>query len=76
MVYFAGSPDGQVKGHDDQAARIAQRGRAFAVDRWRWEDMQSYMLLTILEVRTIGKRVSQCGLTDVFFDSVSACTFP
>lgn len=51
MVYFAGSPDGQVKGHDDQAEMIARRGRAFAVDRWRWEDMQSYMLLTILEVR-------------------------
>ena len=51
MIYFAGSPDGQVKAHDDQASQIAQRGRAFAVDRWRWEDMQSYMLLTILEVR-------------------------
>jgi beta-1,2-xylosyltransferase len=51
MVYFAGSPDGQIKGHDREAEKIAKRGRAFAVDRWRWEDMQSYMLLTILEVR-------------------------
>lgn len=61
MVYFAGSPDGQVKTHDDQAAQIAQRGRAFAVDRWRWEDMQSYMLLTILEVRSGPTRESLSG---------------
>ncbi|GHJ84047.1 hypothetical protein NliqN6_0449 [Naganishia liquefaciens] len=72
MVYFAGSPDGQVKGHDDQAARIAQRGRAFAVDRWRWEDMQSYMLLTILEYQRVLSRDRQALDVSQIQDDVHA----
>jgi hypothetical protein len=49
MVYFGGTPD-RIGGHDVTAKKIAERAREFAVERWRWEDMQSYMLLTILEV--------------------------
>lgn len=29
---------------------MARRAREFALERWRWQDMQSYMLLMILEV--------------------------
>lgn len=49
MIYFAGSPDGQSPAYDHEAEKIAGRAREFALERWRWEDMQSYMLLMILE---------------------------
>lgn len=50
MVYFAGSPDGHSSAHDHEAEKIARRAREVALARWRWQDMQSYMLLMILEV--------------------------
>jgi hypothetical protein len=32
MVYFVGNLDGQIKGHDDEAGKIAKCEWAFAVD--------------------------------------------
>lgn len=49
MAYFAGAPDGSTEGHDREAGEIAAAGRRFTEERWRWEDMQSYMLLMMLE---------------------------
>lgn len=50
MAFFAGSPDGSVKGRDDLAEIIAKRGREQAVNHWRKEDMRSFTLLLVLEV--------------------------
>ncbi|WWD15888.1 hypothetical protein CI109_100312 [Kwoniella shandongensis] len=49
MAFFNGSPDGQIPGRDDLAKEIAQHGKEFVDERWRLEDMQSYMFLLILE---------------------------
>ncbi|WWC61152.1 uncharacterized protein I303_103731 [Kwoniella dejecticola CBS 10117] len=49
MAFFNGSPDGQVKGHDELAREIAQNGWEFVENRWRLQDMQSFMFLLILE---------------------------
>jgi hypothetical protein len=51
MSFFTGSPDGAFPGRDDLAEGIGARGRAFAMERLRWEDMRSYMFLLLLEVR-------------------------
>ncbi|KAJ9117978.1 hypothetical protein QFC20_000259 [Naganishia adeliensis] len=40
---------GHSSAHDHEAEKIARRAREFALARWRWQDMQSYMLLMILE---------------------------
>lgn len=50
MAYFVGPPGNPRSGHDDQARKIAERAREFSQTRFRWEDMQSYMLLLALEV--------------------------
>lgn len=42
-AFFIGSPEGRVPGRDDLAKQIAEQGRAFAMDHWRWEDMQAYV---------------------------------
>jgi hypothetical protein len=42
-AFFIGSPDGRVKGRDDLAQQIAEQGRKFAMEHWRWEDMQAYV---------------------------------
>lgn len=44
-AFFIGSPEGRVKGRDDLAQQIAEQGRKFAMEHWRWEDMQSYVSL-------------------------------
>jgi hypothetical protein len=41
------------------------QGRKFIEERWRWEDMQSFMLLMMLEVSgaaTGGWRLEECAL--------------
>lgn len=48
-AFFIGSPDGRVKGHDAHAQQIAEQGRKFALEHWRWEDMQAYMYRLLLE---------------------------
>lgn len=42
-AFFIGSPEGRVKGRDDLAQQIAEQGRKFAMEHWRWEDMQAYV---------------------------------
>jgi hypothetical protein len=42
MSFFVGSPDGR-PGRDDLAQQIAEQGKQFAEDHWRWEDMQAYV---------------------------------
>jgi hypothetical protein len=42
-AFFIGSPDGRVPGRDDLAKQIAEQGRQFALDHWRWQDMQAYV---------------------------------
>ena len=49
MAFFAGSPDGRTRGNDDLAEQIAEQGKQFAEEHWRWEDMQAYMLRLLLE---------------------------
>jgi hypothetical protein len=48
MAYFVGSPDGR-PGNDDAARQVAKNGRRFALEHWRYEDMQAYMLRMLLE---------------------------
>jgi hypothetical protein len=40
MVFFVGSPDGRQAGRDDLAQQIAEQGKKFAEEHWRWENMQ------------------------------------
>jgi hypothetical protein len=49
MAFFAGSPDGRTRGNDELAEQIAEQGKQFADEHWRWEDMQAYMLRLLLE---------------------------
>jgi hypothetical protein len=43
MAFFAGTPDERFKGRDDLAQKIANQGRKFRLEHWRWEDMQAYV---------------------------------
>lgn len=43
MAFFVGTPDGRMKGRDDLARQIAEQGRRFRLEHWRWEDMQAYV---------------------------------
>jgi hypothetical protein len=54
LAYFEGPPDGSGPDHDAQAEAIAMQGRKFVEERWRWEDMQSFMLLMMLEVSGVA----------------------
>nr|XP_019013499.1 uncharacterized protein I206_01567 [Kwoniella pini CBS 10737]OCF52280.1 hypothetical protein I206_01567 [Kwoniella pini CBS 10737] len=49
MAFFNGSPDGIIRGHDELAKEIARNGFDFVENRWRLQDMQSFMFLLILE---------------------------
>lgn len=51
LFYLDGSPDGSTPGREDVAERIAKQGGELLRENLRWEDMQSYMLLLLLEVR-------------------------
>ncbi|KAJ9107286.1 hypothetical protein QFC21_000733 [Naganishia friedmannii] len=54
MAFFAGTPDGRFKGRDDLAQKIAEQGRKFRLEHWRWEDMQAYMFRLLLEYARLG----------------------
>lgn len=43
MAFFVGSPDGRSGGHDHLAQQIAEQGKKFGEEHWRWEDMQAYV---------------------------------
>ncbi|KAL7424320.1 hypothetical protein Q5752_000002 [Cryptotrichosporon argae] len=49
MAFFEGAPDTPQRNHDDLARQIAENGHKFALEHWRWEDMQAYMLRLLLE---------------------------
>jgi len=49
LSFFIGTPNGLSEGHDDLARWIAEGGRRFGEEHWRWEDMQAYMLRLLLE---------------------------
>ena len=49
MSFFIGSPEGRSPGHDELAKEIAENARTFALEFWRWEDMQAYMFRLLLE---------------------------
>ena len=55
MSYFSGAPshDGahtvREAGNDDLARAIAEAGRNFGEEHWRWVDMQGYMFRLLLE---------------------------
>ncbi|KAJ9095384.1 hypothetical protein QFC19_007629 [Naganishia cerealis] len=54
MAFFAGPvrPDGSIDeslGHDYLAKEIAENGREFVKEHWRWEVMQAYMFRLLLE---------------------------
>ncbi|ORY33787.1 glycosyl transferase family 90-domain-containing protein [Naematelia encephala] len=49
LAFFNGSPDGSAPGRDDLAKEIALNGWKFTQERWRTEDMQSFMFLLLLE---------------------------
>ncbi|KAE8538024.1 hypothetical protein D1P53_006091 [Cryptococcus gattii VGV] len=50
LAFFQGSPDGSIPGRDDLAKEIAAHAHEFVQERWREEDMRSFMYLLILEV--------------------------
>jgi hypothetical protein len=49
MSFFTGAPDDDTNHHDALARQIAANARKFTEDHWRWEDMQAYMLRSLLE---------------------------
>jgi hypothetical protein len=49
LSFFIGPPDGRKGGNDHLAQQIAEQGRQFGIDHWRWEDMQAYMFRMLLE---------------------------
>ena len=55
MSFFSGAPShdgtytGREAGHDDLARAIAEAGRKFGEEHWRWVDMQGYMFRLLLE---------------------------
>ncbi|KAK1922899.1 glycosyl transferase family 90-domain-containing protein [Papiliotrema laurentii] len=55
LSFFIGVPGSPSTGHDDLAQEIAENGRKFAMEHWRWEDMQSYMFRLLLEYIRLGK---------------------
>ncbi|OXG71060.1 hypothetical protein C352_01166 [Cryptococcus neoformans CHC193] len=49
LAFFQGSPDGRIPGRDDLAKEIAAHAYEFVQERWREEDMRSFMYLLLLE---------------------------
>jgi hypothetical protein len=55
MSFFSGPPShdgvhtGREVGNDDLARVIAEAGRKFGEEHWRWVDMQGYMFRLLLE---------------------------
>lgn len=73
MEYFLGYDDGetQVRGHDEQASRIAAAGKEWAERVLRKEDMQIYVLRLLLEyARVSDERREKMGwVEDLMTDS-------
>lgn len=55
LAFFQGSPDGSIPGRDDLAKEIAAHAHEFVQERWREEDMRSFMYLLILEVSLVSR---------------------
>jgi hypothetical protein len=55
MSFFSGAPShdgthtGGEVGNDNLAQAIAEAGRRFGEEHWRWVDMQGYMFRLLLE---------------------------
>lgn len=73
LAFFQGSPDGRIPGRDDLAKEIAAHAYEFVQERWREEDMRSFMYLLLLEVSPLQDLV-QSSESDLkpswFFDLV------
>ena len=48
MAFFSGDMEGN-NGHDDLAKQIADQGKRYAADHWRYEDMEAYFFRLCLE---------------------------
>lgn len=55
LAFFQGSPDRSIPGRDDLAKEIAAHAHEFVQERWREEDMRSFMYLLILEVSLVSR---------------------
>jgi hypothetical protein len=68
-AFFIGSPEGRVKGRDDLAQQIAEQGRKFAMEHWRWEDMQAYVSPDEIDLPITNPRIrstdTQYPCTDI-----------
>nr|WVH01971.1 beta-1,2-xylosyltransferase 1 [Naematelia aurantialba] len=58
LAFFVGPMDdnGEIDetlGHDYLAQKIGEAGQRFALDHWRWIDMQAYMFRMVLELRRL-----------------------
>ncbi|ROV90364.1 hypothetical protein VMCG_09741 [Cytospora schulzeri] len=75
MEYFLGYDDGEtvVRGHDEQAARIAAAGKEWAEKVLRKEDMQVYVLRLLLEYARLSdaRREKMGWVEDLMTDSGS-----
>lgn len=49
MAFFKGAPDGSTQGRDDLAQEIAKNAHTFVDTHWRVPDMESFMMLVMLE---------------------------
>ncbi|KAL7423141.1 hypothetical protein Q5752_002441 [Cryptotrichosporon argae] len=59
MAFFVGPMDetgaiDTTKGHDYLARKIGEAGRQFALEHWRWEDMQAYTFRLFLELARLS----------------------
>ncbi|KAM0752099.1 hypothetical protein T439DRAFT_200763 [Meredithblackwellia eburnea MCA 4105] len=55
MGFFRGDMEGRGE-HDDIANNIAQQGKQWAAEYWRWEDMEAYFFRQILEYARVMER--------------------
>ncbi|KAK4689532.1 hypothetical protein P7C73_g565, partial [Tremellales sp. Uapishka_1] len=58
MAFFIGPVDDdgvvdETKGHDHLARKIGEAGQKFALENWRWQDMQAYMFRLLLELQRL-----------------------
>lgn len=56
MAFFLGRPTDGQGAHDEFGHKIAEAGRLWARDHWRYEDMSSYMFRLILEFARVTGR--------------------
>ncbi|GFZ45243.1 hypothetical protein JCM24511_02969 [Saitozyma sp. JCM 24511] len=58
MAFFVGPVDDkgivdEALGHDHLARKIGEAGQRFALEHWRWVDMQAYTFRLVLELRRL-----------------------